>query len=113
MPKGLTPGEGTELNRVKIGGITELYGDPNIKIEKPYTILKFPGGSVEISRTPDGEYWVHVATVSDLPGEPQAVITGVNMSARNRYLVEANELIQKEIDEGSVWHVAFKVGRLP
>lgn len=53
--------KGAENNRVNVGGLTTLYGDKNIKIEKPYTIVAFPGGSVEISRTTDNRYWIHVA----------------------------------------------------
>ncbi len=38
-----------------------LYGDKDRQIEKAYTILEFPGGAIELARTSDGEYWVHVA----------------------------------------------------
>ena len=42
-----------------------LHGDPEVKIEKPTTIIHFPGGSVEISRTSEGDYWAHVAVDSE------------------------------------------------
>ena len=100
---------GTENNKVRIGGITELFGDPNIKIEKPYTIVTFPGGSLELSRCTNGDYWVHVATHTDLPSDPQSWISEGRIDASDRYCDLANRAMKMEIDRGGVNHIAFRI----
>jgi hypothetical protein len=108
MTKGVKSGEGTEVNKSKIGGITTLYGDPTIKIEKPYTILLFPGGSIELSRCEDGTYWLHAATHQDLPSDPMAQITEARIDASGRYCDGGNAALQAELDKGGVYHIAFR-----
>jgi len=109
MTKGVKNGTGTAVNKAKIGGITELFGDPKIKIEKPYTILLFPGGTVELSRCDDGNYWVHIATQAMLAGEPAGRITEARIDADGRYCDLANGALKAEIIEGGVNHIAFKI----
>lgn len=79
MSNGLKTAKGEQCNRVNIGGTTVLHGDPSIKTEKPHTIVLFPGGSVEVARTEDGEYWVHVMK----DRERSAPITNVRVDAEN------------------------------
>ncbi len=38
----------------------ELLGDKTRRPEPAQHIIEFPGGAVEVSRTTDGCYWVHV-----------------------------------------------------
>lgn len=38
----------------------QLFGDATKKVESSTHAIEFPGGAVEISRTTDGKYWVHV-----------------------------------------------------
>lgn len=109
MTKNLKLMKGVDCNKVNIGGITELYGDPNIKIEKPYTIVGFPGGSVEISRTTDGEYWVHVATHQNTPEDMPGRIVDARVDADRRYCDATNRAIRDEIAKGGVNHIAFRV----
>lgn len=109
MTKHLKSMKGTDCNKVNIGGITELYGDPNIKIEKPFTIVGFPGGSVEISRTTEGEYWVHVATHQHTPEDMPARIVGARVDADRRYCDATNRTLHAEIAKGGVNHIAFRV----
>ncbi len=45
-------------------GVFSLKGDPAYP-EKAQTILEFPGGSIEIARTSEGEYWAHIAVDRD------------------------------------------------
>ncbi|WP_172670861.1 hypothetical protein, partial [Labrenzia sp. DG1229] len=107
----LFSGPGSECNKVKIGGKTELLGDPSIKPEKPHTIVGFPGGDVEIARTDDGNYWVHVA-VRQPPAEPHkspGKIVGARIDFAGRYGNEANQVLREEISEGDVTHIAFLV----
>ena len=94
---------GSENNKVKIGVRNTLIGDPNIKIEKPYTIIGFPGGDVEISRTSDGNYWVHVAV------RDGGKLIDARLDAALRYCDETNELMTAEINRGDVEHIAFLV----
>lgn len=109
MTKGLQSASGTACNKVEIGGITELFGDPNIKLEKPHTIITFPGGSVEISRTTEGEYWVHVATQKHTPSDPDAKITKARVDAQGRYLDQLNVALDDEVARGDINHIAFRV----
>ena len=108
MTKGLKEGRGEAMNRVKIGGTTELFGDPSIKIEKPHTAILFPGGNVEIARCSDGQYWVHVSINNAKPGQ-NAKITRCRLDADGRYCDDVNEAMNDEINRGSVNHIAFLV----
>lgn len=40
--------------------VITLHGNPR-KPESATHIIEFPGGSIEVSRTTDGEYWAHIA----------------------------------------------------
>lgn len=100
---------GTECNRVKIGGRTELFGDPKIKPEKPHTIIGFPGGDVEIARTEEGDYWVHVAVRRQTDGTPAGQIIRARIDPEGRYADAANAAMNDEIASGDVEHIAFLV----
>lgn len=108
---GLSAGRGTENTDVKIGGITELFGDPARKPEKPYTIVLFPGGSVEISRCTNGSYWIHVATDIGVPGGPKAAISEARIDATGRYCDATNAALASELELGGVNHIAFLIGK--
>lgn len=107
----LFSGGGAECNRVKIGGRTDLHGDPKIKSEKPHTIVGFPGGDVEIARTSDGNYWVHVAIrrPHDEPNKAPGKIIGARIDFEGRYGNDANQVLRDEIAAGDVTHIAFLV----
>lgn len=104
---------GTDCNKVKIGGVTELLGDPKIKIEQPHTIIRFPGGSVEIARTSDDNYWVHVAVRDGVTsgGDPEgaAKIIRARMDHDGRYNDEGNSALNDAVAAGDVNHIAFLV----
>lgn len=114
MPNGATDlfsGSGQDTNRVKIGGKTELLGDPAVKPEKPHTIIGFPGGDVEIARTTDGDYWVHIAVRKDHenPTGPSGRIIRARMDHHGRYNDEGNAALQAAIGAGDVYHIAFLI----
>ncbi len=109
MKDGLSYERGSECNPVKIGGETILLGDPAIKPEKPYTIVTFPGGSVEISRTTDGAYWVHLAVKGMEGYVPEATIIDARIDPAGRYADEANKVLRDQIGMGDVKHIAFLV----
>lgn len=109
---GLWSEGGTEVNRATIGGITDLFGDPKRKLEQPLTIVRFPGGSVEIARCSDDTYWVHVATRAG-HDETEGRIIKARVDAQGRYADEAHATINGAIDGemllGSVNHIAFLI----
>jgi hypothetical protein len=49
---------GTHAHKVRLEGKRE-------KPEHDTFIVEFPGGEVEITRTPDGSHWIHVLTLSE------------------------------------------------
>lgn len=96
---------------MKIGQRTQLLGDPSLKIEKPYTIIGFPGGDVEVSRTTEGNYWVHVAVHSDLDvaGQPMGKIIDARMDAVGADCGLANRAMQSALKNHDVQHIAFLI----
>jgi len=100
---------GSEVNRARICGVTELFGDPVIKPEKPLTIIRFPGGHVEIARTTDGDYWVHVAVRTEVGARRPGRVKWARIDFSGRYGNEANALLRREIAQGDVEHIAFLV----
>lgn len=104
--KDIDQAGGEFLNKIRIGQTLELFGDPAKKIEKETTVIKFPGGFVEVSRTLDNEYWVHVST------DENSAIVDARIDAAGRYCDGARELIREalttEIRDGCN-HIAFRV----
>lgn len=103
--KDIAAAGGDSLNRIRVGQTLELLGDPKKKIEKETTVIKFPGGHVEVSRTLDNEYWVHISTV-----ENGQIVDG-RADAQGRSCDNFTKLVrqmQGEIAEG-VNHIAFRV----
>jgi len=45
--------------------IKHIYGDKDKKLEPEHHEFKFPGGSVNIQRTSNNEYWVHLMVIED------------------------------------------------
>jgi hypothetical protein len=101
----LSSARGSDCNKVKIGGTTTLHGDPAKKVEKGHTIVLFPGGSVEISRTTDEHYWVHVAVDRD----SKAAIVDARVDANGSYMAAANEALKTGLETADVEHIAFLV----
>lgn len=100
---------GTDVNRARIGGVTELLGDPARKLEKPLTIVRFPGGHVEIARTTDDHYWVHVAVRTEVGAKQPGRVTKARIDFTGRHGNEANTVLSQEIAQGDVEHVAFLI----
>ncbi len=76
-------------------GQFELLGGKETKPEKAYTIIRFPGGDVEIARTSDGNYWVHVAVTK--PDSAECLCNGE----------PAGQILDSRTDDG---HMAVLVG---
>jgi len=101
----LKSSKGSQTNPVNIGKHTTLVGIPDIKTEKPHTIIHFPGGDLEIARTTEGKYWVHVAVTAT------GTVENCRIDCLGRYNDEANTTLAKEIKRGDVEHIAFLIGK--
>ena len=116
MKHGIFSQKGSSVNTIKIGQVNELFGDPNKKIEKDTTMILFPGGSIEIARTLENEYWVHLSTRNSLHeggATQQGVITEARVNAEERYCNETNEVLKKELGQKDINHIAFKMSLAP
>lgn len=83
-----------------------ITGDPAKKIEKPHTILNFPGGHVEISRTEDNEYWAHIAVEKDHYERPDGYVVDARIDAQGRYV---SKEINKELESTDFVHIAVRI----
>lgn len=55
-----------------------LLGDKTKRPEAAQHVIEFPGGAIEVSRTSDGNYWVHILVnrgqvIDDVEGRQSAV----------------------------------------
>lgn len=41
--------------------VIQVFGDKTKKLEPEHHRIEFPGGSISVDRTSDGEYWAHIA----------------------------------------------------
>ena len=84
-----------------------LYGDKETKPEKPHTIIHFPGGHVEISRTSDDDYWVHFSLNHPGSLEPPSEVIDARIDTNSgRYTSDA---IKAELRAVDFQHVALRV----
>lgn len=105
----LFSGQGEDVNVAKIGGVTELLGDPSIRPEKPYTIIRGPGFHVEIARTTDDDYWIHVAVRTEVGAKRGGRVISARIDFDGRYGSDTNATLRREIAAGDVNHIAFLV----
>ncbi len=98
---------GTHVNTFKI------KGDPK-NPEKAQTILLFPGGALELTRTSDNEYWAHIMVNSEGQVDPDIGYVntkgGKVVDARLDYNFE-NPPREQEIipDLDKLKHIAIKI----
>jgi ribosomal protein S8E len=90
--------------------VIELKGNPK-NPESAQHIIKFPGGSIEVSRTTEGNYWAHIE-VNRNP--PSADGGGVRESARGRVAesrvsYEGASAVSSIPDHGEITHMAVLV----
>ena len=41
--------------------VIQVFGEKSRKLEPEHHRIEFPGGSIAVDRTSDGEYWAHIA----------------------------------------------------
>ena len=90
-----------------------LYGNPKIQPEPESFRVCFPGGDVDIVRTSDGDYWVHVRVDSeDDVNQESASVAGKLVDAR----LDISSKSASECDAGDfahpdLYHLAVRVAR--
>lgn len=104
---------GTDAQEVVIGG------DPRYGAEPTHFRVRFPGGELELCRTPDDEYWVHVyVNTPEREGWDERAIMGrlsdirfdhpeKHASDTAKELAAAVDLLPLE----EMYHMAVRVGR--
>jgi hypothetical protein len=90
----------------------ELEGNPK-KPEPDHFRVYFPGGDVDITRTTDNEYWIHVhvnckESTSYNPMEPTGFIKDARLDITD---ISASEANIGDFDNPNLYHLAFRVGR--
>ena len=88
-----------------------LRGDPRHP-EPAEHIIEFPGGSIAVTRTTDGEYWAHVAVnrgqvIEESHGRDGARAAVVD--ARVDYVAEADRPIGTIPEMDQIYHLAVRI----
>lgn len=101
-------GESLNFSGKSAEGEFALLGDKETKPEKPTTIVKFPGGHVEISRTSDNRYWVHIGInhPDSMEGQPGQV-HDARIDAIGRYV---DKSVAAELAKPDFSHMAVLIG---
>lgn len=98
---------GTEVQGV------ELRGDPKSLPEPESVRITFPGGEVDVTRTTDGEYWVHVRVhdsedVKASDGEKrEGALKDARLDIRGKHTSECNA---GDFANPGLYHLAVRVG---
>lgn len=92
-----------------------LQGDPRSP-EPTYTILKFPGGELSVTRLTEGagpyECWVHLTLDRPEPADPgpRGVLVDARVDVHGRHV---NEVPAGILEDPDLYHVAFRVRQEP
>lgn len=90
-----------------------LKGDPN-EPEKAYFRVAFPGGDVDIVRTTNNDYWIHVRVNhpedgSFIKGETQAAqLIDARLDIHGKH---ASEVDAGEFNDPGLYHLAVRIRR--
>lgn len=89
----------------------KLEGNPQ-KPEPIYFRVMFPGGDVDIVRTTDDEYWIHIHvnnnnSTSYDPMEPEARIVDARLDIADRGITETN---MGDFNNPNLFHLAVRIG---
>jgi hypothetical protein len=89
-----------------------LHGDPKVRPEPEHVRIAFPGGDVEVVRTMDGDYWVHVRVDEEKDTHAGAEFVGRvvdgRVDIRGRH---ASECDAGDLGHPDVYHLAVRVAR--
>ena len=107
--------KGKHLKVVKFGtdhhGV-RLEGNPD-RPEPSHFSVKFPGGEITVTRTPDNEYWAHVHVMKKeagyyVPGDPVGHIVDARLDIHGRHASECNA---GDFADPNLYHLAVRIGR--
>ncbi len=105
-------GEACNFSGKSAEGEFTLHGDPEVKVEKPTTIIHFPGGSVEISRTTEGDYWAHVAVdpkEEALNGDTYGEVIDARVDLGGPHYI--SDGLERELKSSRFRHFAMRIGQ--
>jgi uncharacterized protein (DUF2252 family) len=88
-----------------------LQGDPAIRPEPVHVRVVFPGGDVDVVRTSDGDYWVHVRVdsaqdVATEAAEQAGRIVDARLDIRSKH---ASETDVGDFAHPDLYHLAVRV----
>ncbi len=46
--------------------VIQVFGDKSRKLEPEHHRIEFPGGYISVDRTTEGDYWAHIAVVTEI-----------------------------------------------
>jgi hypothetical protein len=89
-----------------------LYGDPKRRPEPETFRILFPGGEAEVTRTSNGEYWVHIRvhTEAEVIGEQSPSVdesTDARLDVRDKHSVDCDT---GDFSDPALEHLAVRVG---
>lgn len=95
----------------EVQGVT-LRGQPKVRPEPEYFRVVLPFGDVDIVRTEDGEYWVHVRVnsaeqVATEEADRAGRITDARLDIRGKH---ASETDAGDFGHEELYHLAVRVG---
>ncbi len=89
--------------------VINLKGNPNSP-EPATHIITFPGGSIELSRTSENDYWVHMAVYKGVPLQevPSMSRTG-NVIDTRIDRVHPSVVVDEIPDKETIEHIAIRI----
>jgi hypothetical protein len=90
-----------------------LRGDPELRPEPEHVRIVFPGGDVDVARTDDGSYWVHVRVdrEEDVLGESADVVGQLVDARLDIKGKHASECDAGDFAHPELYHLAVRVAR--
>lgn len=87
-----------------------LNGDPSDPESAQY-IVEFPGGSLEVSRTSNDEYWAHIVVHKGrILEDTMATRNGTVVDSRVEFVNNGEPLEVLELpDQDRIYHIAVRV----
>ena len=79
----------------------KLEGDKTKRAEPAQHVIEFPGGSIELSRTSDGEYWAHIAVNREWGGN--------DGEGRTSALGEVSDMRIDYTGDAKLTHIAIRI----
>ena len=90
-----------------------LHGDPKVRPEPEHVRIVFPGGEVDVARTDDGSYWVHVSVnreedVLTEAAEFAGQLVDARLDVRGKHAADCDA---GDFTDPGLYHLAVRVTR--